>query len=278
MNMYSTDGFTQSEVVYMPANYAFMQLHTLNNATSCVTHLTVLHSFVLFLTQSIIRLQTSWKTLHKSHVEQYFYQQSLTRTTFKIPPICKHKRPIDTLQQTSKTHCWNKDPWEPWSRWFVLTGMQIPILLLSNLHPIPPVSFTTFPKGKAYKKSIKADTIMISCRISFWRTSGGLYLRHKEDRDQPKNSNKASLTITLQPYSWRCIWRIDQRDSTLLRSDRHTSNNDSKGLLDQLRAIQMHNTKHMALITRTSAEKGLEINFMPDLKPPNAWARSCLIL
>lgn len=189
MNMYSTDGFTQSEVVYMPANYAFMQLHTLNNATSCVTHLTVLHSFVLFLTQSIIRLQTSWKTLHKSHVEQYFYQQSLTRTTFKISPICKHKRPIDTLQQTSKTHCWNKDPW---SRWFVLTGMQIPILLPSNLHPIPPVSFTTFPKGKAYKKSIKADTIMISCRISFWRTSGGLYLRHKEDRSTKEQQQSQS--------------------------------------------------------------------------------------
>ncbi len=109
---------------------------------------------------------------------------------------------------------------------------------------------------------------MISCRISFWRTSGGLYLRHKEDRDQPKNSNKASLAITLQPCSWKCIWRIDQRDSTLLRSDRHASNNDSKGLLDQLRDIQMRNTKHMPLTTRTSSEKGLEINFMPDLMSP----------
>ncbi len=156
--------------------------------------------------------------------------------------------------------------------------MQIPILLPSNLHPIPPVSFTTFPKENAYKKNIKADAIMISCCISFWRTSGGLYLRHKEDRDQPKNSNKASLAITLQPCSWKCIWRIDQRDSTLLRSDRHASNNDSKGLLDQLRDIQMRNTKHMPLTTRTSSEKGLEINFMPDLMPPNAWARSCLIL
>lgn len=35
--MYSTDGFTLSEVVYMPENYAFMQLHTLNNAKSCHT-------------------------------------------------------------------------------------------------------------------------------------------------------------------------------------------------------------------------------------------------
>ncbi len=56
----------------------------------------------------------------------------------------------------------------------------------------------------------------------------------------------------------------------LLRSDRHASNNDSKGLLDQLRDIQMRNTKHMPLTTRTSSEKGLEINFMPDLMPPNA--------
>ncbi len=68
MNIYSTDGFTQSEVVYMPENYEFMPLHTLNNATSCVTHLTVLHSFVLFLTQSNLRHQTSGKTSQVTYV------------------------------------------------------------------------------------------------------------------------------------------------------------------------------------------------------------------